>query len=156
MRQTAHNYVDSRDLSESREAERTALGRRGVLRIGNHLQPFDVFVRDLTRDGCGIQGDAPVEPGMIVQIGIANLGSTPATVLWHRAGSFGCMFNRPLPSGSVTAALGPLNVVPFPSDAAPAASLATCKMAPRARLLVLVASTALCWSAIGAMVLTFA
>ena len=156
MKQTAYTDTSNRNADQNRNAERTILGRPGVLRIGNCQQPIEVLVRDLTRDGCGVQGDTPVEPGMNVEIGIANLGRISATVLWCGVDSFGCIFNLPLPPGSVTAALGPRNVVSFPSDAASPVSPAAHKLHPRNRLLVIAGTTSLCWTTIAVIMFAFA
>lgn len=140
------------DTHDSRDIERTTLDRRGVLRIAGDATPVDVFVLDLTRDGCGIRGTAPVEPGDRVEIGIANLGRIPATILWRGDNGFGCMFDHPLPAGSVTAALGPCNIMPFPLDTATAPAPVNTKLSPRARLIIIFGSGILSWTAIGALI----
>lgn len=135
---------------DARDTERMAFGRRGVLRIDDHLPPSEVLILDLTREGCGIQGNADVSPGMQVEVGIANVGRVPATVLWCEAGHFGCVFDAPLLPGSVTAAFGSHNVLPFPSDVSVAGPPSpTGKLTPRVRLLILLGTTILCWGAIG-------
>lgn len=142
---------------DNREVERGLLSRRGVLRVGEDVQASDVLVLDLTRDGCGIQCSAPVKPGTRIEIGIANVGRISGTVLWHGPDSFGCMFDRPLPAGSVTAAFGPPNVLSFPlapESAAP--SDVNNKLAPRTRLLMIGVAMALCWSAVGAVAFVLA
>lgn len=137
--------------ADARDVERKVLGRRGVLRICNHLPPSEVLILDLTREGCGIHGNADVTPGMPVEVGIANVGRIPATVLWCESGHFGCIFDSLLQPGAVTAAFGPHNVLPFPSGVTPSASPAsTGKLTPRIRLFVLFGMTMACWSAIGA------
>ncbi|MBB5699315.1 PilZ domain-containing protein [Sphingomonas yantingensis] len=160
MRSTAAQAAHTshrRAHEDDREVERKVLGRRGVLRIGDDPQPYDVMILDLTRDGCGIQCHAPVESGTPIEVGIANVGRILGTVLWHGPDSFGCMFDHPLPAGSVTAAFGPRNVLPFPrvSDATVRPDPAT-KLAVRTRLLLIAGATSLCWSAIGAVVLALA
>lgn len=139
----------------TRDIERSVLGRRGVLRMDGVLQPVDVVVLDLTRDGCGIQGNVSVKPGMHIEIGIANVGRVPATVLWRVADSFGCMFDRPLPPGSVTAASGPRNVLPFPSDTTAEHLIRPAgKLKPRSRMVAILGTMVLCWGAIGALFFT--
>ncbi|HTG37598.1 MAG TPA: hypothetical protein VL973_02180 [Sphingomonas sp.] len=135
---------------EARETERMVLGRRGVLRIGNCPPPIDVLILDLTREGCRLQGNADVSSRMRVEVGIANVGCIPATVLWCEASYFGCAFDLPLPPGSVTAAFGSHNVLPFPSRVAPWVSPASIsKLTPRVRLSILFGTTMVCWGAIG-------
>ncbi|WP_125944615.1 hypothetical protein [Sphingomonas sp. ABOLG] len=149
MRVPAYSLPRTAD-ADARDIERMVLGRRGVLRIGDHLPPSEVLILDLTREGCGIQGDCNVGPGMPVEVGIANVGRITATVLWCEPGQFGCVFDCPLQPGSVTAAFGSHNVLPFPSGVTPPVSPAsTGKLTPRVRLLILFGTTISCWSAIG-------
>lgn len=146
---------EGRDENRTRSQPRTPLGRRGVVRLADHGAPIAVVVLDLTRDGCCIEYDpdhngphdvgAQIAPGMTAQVGIANLGRIPATILWREATRFGCAFDQTLPPGAITAALGPGNVIPLPIDAAVPLRPIN-KLTPRARALVVVGACIAGWS----------
>ena len=145
---------DAYIAGDSRLVERPTLGRTGVLRIDSVPSSTEVVIRDLTRDGCGIESNVPVEPGMRVEIGIANIGRVAGTVLWCGDNSFGCMFEHSLPSGSVTAAFGPRNIVAFPVEAMRQEPVAgTTKFPPHIRLLAIGSIVLVSWGGIGALTL---
>lgn len=144
-------------LGDNRISDRTPLGRSGVMRLADGGEPIAVVVLDLSREGCRIQGDSSVEPGMRTEVGLANIGRITATVTWRGTNSFGCVFDRPLPPGAITAALGPSNVVALPLDAMAAVPLRPInKLGPNARLLVIGAACVVTWVPVALMAMAFA
>ncbi|APX66062.1 PilZ domain-containing protein [Sphingomonas sp. gentR] len=142
------------DVAEYRSEERIPLDRRGVLRIGGDPHPHDVVVLDLTREGCRIETDLPVVHGATIEIGLANIGRVQATAVWQSIGNLGCLFDRPLPPGAVTAAQGPTNILSFTADPVPAAETRTVhKLTTRTRLAILGGACVLSWGVICAAVL---
>jgi hypothetical protein len=93
----------------ARRGERPAYGRTGTLRIGDNAAS-EVIVQDLSREGCRIETDAPVTPSMRVLIGLPGVGIVGARVIWHSSKGYGCLFDDPLPPGSITAAFSATNV----------------------------------------------
>ncbi len=89
---------------DRREFARTMLGRPGTLRVEDALAA-PIQIADLTRDGCRIKTQVELEPWQAVTIGIPGVGQHAARIMWARDGQCGCAFERPLPSGAVTAAM---------------------------------------------------
>ncbi|HEU0066666.1 MAG TPA: hypothetical protein VFQ57_05435 [Sphingomonas sp.] len=140
---------------DRRSAPRERLGRAGTLRIG-HAPPIGVMICDLTREGCRIDTATELEPRALVQIGIANVGITPARVVWRGHDGYGCIFDRPLPPGAVTASFKSTNVVEFPGAGAgtgtAAAQFAT-KFSRRTQFAVVCGAILCSWAAVAALVL---
>jgi hypothetical protein len=137
------------DSGERRGQHRGALGRTGVLRLlDTSVAPAtEVVIADLTRDGCRIETEATLRSGVAVEIGIPNVGRVTGRLVWHSKRGYGCAFSKRLPSGAVTAAFGPSNVVPFqvdPTDESPL-PLESRKLSPRNRLLLAVGLNIAIW-----------
>lgn len=83
---------------------RTMLQRPGTLRMDD-APVASIHIADLTRDGCRIEAAVHLDPWQAVTIGIPGVGQHMARIMWSRDGLHGCAFERPLPSGAVTAAM---------------------------------------------------
>jgi hypothetical protein len=141
---------DGIEAGERRAAVRVELGRRGTLRLGDGA-PLDVLISDLTRDGCRIETDAALEPGLAVQIGIAHLGLTPGRIVRRSTSGYGCRFDVPLDAGAVTLASGATNVAAFPGTALPAPAPAPAKLSPRAQFGAIAGAAVAGWGAVAAL-----
>jgi len=139
---------------DDRSEERTLLQRRGVLRIDGDVRPYDVVVLDLTREGCRIETNLPIAEGTGIEIGLANIGRVRATAVWQGVEGLGCVFDRPLPSGAITAAQGPTNVLSFSGEEmASQQAMGPYKLRARTRMMILGGSCLLSWGVIAAGVL---
>ncbi|MCT8000324.1 PilZ domain-containing protein [Sphingomonas sanguinis] len=138
---------------DDRSEERTLLERRGVLRIDGDVRPYDVVVLDLTREGCRIDTKLPIAEGSRIEIGLANIGRVRATAVWQGVEGLGCVFDRALPSGAITAAQGPTNVLSLSGeDMANERAMEPYKLRVRTRLMVLGGACVLSWGVIAAAV----
>lgn len=90
--------------ADRRGFERTMLRRPGTLRVTD--APVEsIQIADLTRDGCRIEAGVDLDLWQAVTIGIPGVGQHVVRIMWSRDGQYGCVFERPLPSGAVTAAM---------------------------------------------------
>lgn len=148
--------LSNSDDSRRREPRR-ALRRPGTIRLSDG-SAFEVFVADLTRDGCRIMTGCALTPDTDCQVGIANVGLTQARIMWASAEGYGCEFYQPLPPGRVTAAFGRSNVTALETGAFVQTDVPTkTKWSPRSRMMLVAAVSIFGWAAIlliGAIVLT--
>lgn len=100
---------------DRRHAPRQPIGRVAILRAD--CEPLEVRLLDLTREGCRIGTDRPLEVDRTIRLGIAGIGQVDAEVLWGNESGYGCSFVVPLRQGAVTAALS-CNVATLPIAAA--------------------------------------
>jgi hypothetical protein len=121
---------------ERRGTERTAVQRPGTLRLAD-APAIAIRIADLHRDGCQIDTTVTLEPWQAITIGIPGVGQHDARVMWSRDGTHGCAFERPLPSGAVTAAMSD-NVHAFTGSDDMAPMIAS-KASPRYRAVLLLA-----------------
>lgn len=122
-----------------------------ILRDGD--EPVEVRLLDLTREGCRIESEQPLGPGMTVRLGIAGIGPVDAIVRWSGGASYGCEFTLPLPEGSVTAAVA-CNVATLPIGRAIELRRPTLRKWPRAGRTVMLAGLAVGpWIVIGGVAL---
>lgn len=139
-------------ISDDRRFQtRIALDRPAVLRIGD--QVVEIEINDLTRDGCRITTAIELEPLARVSIGIAGVGHTMARLMWRSAQHYGCAFERPLPSGAVTASK--LNNVSYLDGIAlpqPTIEHAEVKYSYRTRIAIIGGLSGLLWSGIAGLV----
>lgn len=138
-------------VSDDRRVQaRTTIDRPAVLRIGDHVE--EVEVNDLTRDGCRITASIDLEPLTRVSIGLAGVGHTPARLIWRSATHYGCAFDRPLPTGAVTASklnnVARLDGIELPRTVI---SHEEVKYSYRARVAIVGGLSGLLWAAIGGL-----
>ncbi|MDE2403636.1 MAG: PilZ domain-containing protein [Sphingomonadales bacterium] len=139
--------IGSLELHDQRVDDRLPIDRQAVLRADGIAH--EIHIEDLTREGCRITTDLKVATGASIALGIAGVGRVYAQVVWGRDGTYGCVFDAPLPSGSVTAAT--LNnvqrFVPPREDAATFAA-DDAKLPLRQRAIIIVGATSLLWAAL--------
>jgi hypothetical protein len=83
---------------------RTAVGRTAIIRVRG-VEPAEVMLVDVTRNGARIITDRELVPGDEVTVGIAGIGSVAGRVVWHGEQGYGCRFNAKLPIHACTAAV---------------------------------------------------
>jgi hypothetical protein len=142
----ASSFIKTDDFR--RREPRRALQRPGTIRLADN-GAHEVFIADLTRDGCRIITDCVLTPDTDCLVGIANVGLTQARIMWANAEGYGCEFNQPLPPGLVTAAFGPTNVKELDtvSIVKPIVPV-NAKWAPRSRLALLAAVSICGWACV--------
>lgn len=129
-----------------RREPRRALRRPGTIRLSNG-DAHEVFIADLTRDGCRIITSCVLTPDTDCRVGIANVGLTQARIMWASAEGYGCEFDQPLPPGLVTAAFGPSNVTALDTGTMVQTILPVNeKWTPRGRLTLLAALSICGWA----------
>jgi hypothetical protein len=72
-------------------SERRAVRMRGycVLEGG---ATHEIFVLDLSYEGCGIDSSVPLEPGQPIKLSVLRRGAIDAVVRWYRGGKAGLSF----------------------------------------------------------------
>ena len=72
-------------------SERRAVRMRGfcVLEDG---ATHEIFVLDLSYEGCGIETPVPLEPGQAIKLSVLRRGAIDAVVRWYRDGKAGLAF----------------------------------------------------------------
>lgn len=65
----------------------------------------NVLVLDISTSGMLVQSDAPLEPGEEIEVQLPGTGARQARVAWSGGNFFGCSFDRPISSATVSAAL---------------------------------------------------
>ncbi|MEG3084239.1 PilZ domain-containing protein [Sphingomonas sp. PB2P12] len=144
---TAHNAAFLVDSAERRSDSRVALARTGTLRLHDEAMSRQVRIADLNRDGCRIQSAVPLLLNQQVAIGIPGVGVRDAQITWAGDRDYGCKFDRPLPPGSVTAAMTD-NVIGLGTVTGAIRAPATFKWQFRGRLLLLGVLSLAGWTAI--------
>lgn len=140
----AASFIKTDDFR--RREPRRALRRPGTIRLSDG-GAHQVFIADLTRDGCRIITDCVLTPNTDCRVGIANVGLTQARVMWASAEGYGCEFDQPLPPGLITAAFGPSNVTALDTGTMVQAIVpVNAKWTPRGRLALLAALTICGWA----------
>lgn len=78
---------------ETRQVERDSLLLIAQVRIdGGSGGEYRVKVRNLSAGGMMGEGDAPVSRGMLVSVGLRNIGWVEGTVAWKQDDRFGIAF----------------------------------------------------------------
>lgn len=138
---------DPAEALDRRTRVRVPIDRPAVLRRDSDAH--EIRIEDLTRDGCKIKTSVDLKPGDCVTVGLAGIGRHNVVVLWCDGNEYGCVFDEPLPSGAVTAALQN-NVDRFAEAAlSTPIPMTNVKWLPRRRLAFVVALVGLSWTAIG-------
>lgn len=65
----------------------------------------NVLVLDISTSGILVQSDAPLEVGEAIEVQLPGTGARQAQVVWSGGNFFGCSFDRPISSATVSAAL---------------------------------------------------
>lgn len=139
------------DPGERRSAERVDIGRPCIVRLADGTA-IQARIEDLTREGCRIDTPVPLSARQSISIGIPGVGTVAAQVMWFGDRGYGCAFDRPLPPGSVTAAIDD-NVVPLiVAQHPPVETLPHGKWSPRARIALVGGVTLLFWGGLAALV----
>jgi hypothetical protein len=75
-------------------SERRAVRMRGfcVLEGG---ETHEIYVLDLSYEGCGIDSPVPLEPGQAIKLSVLRRGAIDAVVRWYRDGKAGLSFVPP-------------------------------------------------------------
>ncbi|PCD01744.1 hypothetical protein COC42_16675 [Sphingomonas spermidinifaciens] len=145
LRKTDFDSAPEDVVAERRHDTRQAIGRTGVLRLADGL-PTTIAIADLTREGCRMVSPTLHKAGDIVMLGIAGVGSIEAEIVWQRGSEHGARFLRPLPPGSVTAAMS--SKIEFGEDGVPvlpSLAVPSLKQAPRSRIATLALLAAFAW-----------
>lgn len=145
------------DAACRRTATRVRVARPSTLRA-DERGPLDVTVEDLSPAGFSFSfsGDTPIAIGSLVHVGLAGAGRASARVAWHDGDRHGCLFAPSLTADQVDAAFTHSVDVPavtsfvMADEAAPAAPAAPARLAPAARVALLLAGGGLGWVAIAA------
>lgn len=147
MTLAAHIYVDPR---ERRGDERTAVMADATVRAD--AAPIDAVVAVLSATGCLLQCDSMLGRGASISIGIAGIGIIPAHVVRAGPDGYGCAFDRPIPGEAAARLAAASVVVPFDPAGRTLSGQdgAIPHWSPRARLVAMVGSALLVWSAIAA------
>lgn len=134
--------------ADRRSEPRVALGQPGVVRFADD-RSIAVTVVDLNREGCRVLTDQPIARGAEILLGLANVGLTPARIVWHGPDGYGCAFERLLPPGAVTAVFSGSNVAYLPGAAGAGAGAHAAaplrKLDARTRAIVVLGASALGW-----------
>jgi hypothetical protein len=72
-------------------SERRAVRMRGFCVLeggGTH----EIYVLDLSYEGCGIESPVPLEPGQAIKLSVLRRGAIDAVVRWYRDGKAGLAF----------------------------------------------------------------
>jgi hypothetical protein len=78
---------------ETRQVERDSLLLIAQVRVdGGDGGEYRVKVRNLSAGGMMGEGDAPVSRGMVVSVGLRNIGWIEGTVAWKQDDRFGIAF----------------------------------------------------------------
>ena len=79
------------DSAPADRSERRPVRLRGyaILADGSH---HPIAVIDLSYEGCGIETDAPVEPGQSLKLSVLSRGAIDAVVRWRTNGKAGLAF----------------------------------------------------------------
>jgi hypothetical protein len=75
-------------------SERRAVRMRGfcVLEDGT---THEIYVLDLSYEGCGIETPVPLEPGQAIKLSVLRRGAIDTVVRWYRGGKAGLSFVPP-------------------------------------------------------------
>jgi hypothetical protein len=126
---------------------RTRIARPAVLRVAD--KALHIRVEDLTPDGCKIATDAALEMGSTVTLGFSGIGHTSAQVTWRGQDGYGCVFDKRLPAGAVTAATrNNVNHFSGPDLIAWPVQTSDVKWRSRNRIIFIVGATVMLWSMI--------
>ena len=114
---------------EPREGERRASPRRrlrveaeGTIASATETK---VTIHDLSEDGLLLESPIPLAQGEVLEVDIPGPGIVHAEVAWSSSGRFfGCRFQKPISTGSVSAAL-----LRIPAERAKSASIETVEKA---------------------------
>lgn len=149
MALAAELYLDSRG-TDRRDVELDATIR------DERARPVDVTVTNLSRAGFAVEATIELTIDNELGIGIAGVGIRPATVVWRAGQLYGCRFKRPLTPSDFERALISESVVTASfgvaageaENEAAAVFVPEYKLPMRARLAVIVGSSALLWAPI--------
>lgn len=95
MDTSGSSFSDSTPVPADR-SERRAVRMRGycVLESG---ATHEIFVLDLSYEGCGIESPVPLEPGQAIKLSVLRRGAIDSVVRWCRDGKAGLAFLPPEP-----------------------------------------------------------
>lgn len=141
-----------RHVPERRASPRTVVACRSALRWdGQSSVPVQIV--DVARDGCSLRLDAELTPHQSVEVDMAGLGAVSGRIVWRSESSYGCRFDEPLPSGSITQ----LFIAADSGNAgASAARTLRAKFSPVAALAILGGVTLFSWAGVAGVVLRLA
>lgn len=80
---------------------------------GESGEAFEAVMHELSRTGFLIEAQASVVPGELLKFSLPETGTISALVIWCCGRHFGCQFQRPLATATVSAAM--LNARPMRS-----------------------------------------
>jgi hypothetical protein len=81
-------------------ASRQNLGQWATLR-DTAMQPYDIFVEDLSKTGCRVILNLDLPVGSMVHIGIDGAGMRAARIVRGERPSYGCAFEKPLSESDI-------------------------------------------------------
>lgn len=89
------------------------LDQRGALRrtlqletpVANDLSSWRVVINNLSETGISFETSLSLALGDILEIGLPEVGSVDARVVWTDGNAFGCQFLSPISKAAVSAAL---------------------------------------------------
>ena len=77
-------------------SERRAVRMRGFCVLDGDAT-HEIYVLDLSYEGCGIETPVPLEPGQAIKLSVLRRGAIDAVVRWYRDGKAGLAFLPPEP-----------------------------------------------------------
>lgn len=161
--------IDNERLARSADLERATVRRTLRLEASATAdrEPIAVVVLNLSETGLLIQTAGKLEVGAEVEVSIPDRQATKASVVWMSDDLFGCQFEKPIPTATVSASLllappearrwpehgiaGPFEqrrFVPRPEDVEEVVE----RWPPRTRLAAIFALTVASWGLVGGIV----
>jgi len=141
-------------LEGGRRSERVAMEVDATLRDQSKT-PIDVVVLDISSTGFRVSSPNRLEEGSRISLGLAGIGMNQATVIWRSKNVYGCQFEAPLPQEDVARARSGTSVIAgdfqvLPSSKGRQTSDSFKKYPPIARTAIIIGSSAMLWTMIGA------
>lgn len=142
-------YMDTaRVMADGRNAARRTLQLevQGTTPAG---RASNVLIHNMSETGLLIETAAPLAIGDSLQVVMPDAGALPAVVVWVGRGFFGCRFENPVPTATVSAALlrAPVPSPPPADGLAPEESYQH-KLPLGARTMIIVGLAVLCWTVV--------
>ena len=75
-------------------SERRAVRMRGFCVVEDG-ETHEIYVLDLSYEGCGIETPVPLEPGQAIKLSVLRRGAIDSVVRWYRDGKAGLSFVPP-------------------------------------------------------------
>lgn len=107
----------------------------------------NVLVHNMSETGLLIETAAPLAIGESFEVVMPDAGVLPAVVVWVGGGFFGCRFENPVPTATVSAALLRAPALsPSPTDDLAPGESYQHKLSFGARTMIIVGLALLCWT----------